>query len=63
MNSKEFEQLLRSAVAGEKEAVAILLEQYMPLIDKYSYHGESMDEDLKQYLLIHIMENIKKFTI
>ena len=39
------------------------LELYMPLIEHHSYLYGRMDEDLKQYILIHIALNISKFKI
>lgn len=41
----------------------LLLELYMPLINKYSYIDNVLDEDLRQYIMMHIALNISKFTI
>ena len=34
----------------------------MPLIDNNSYLHGQLDEDLKQYILMHIAINISKFN-
>ena len=38
-------------------------ELYMPMIEHNSYLYGRLDEDLKQYILIHIALNISKFKI
>lgn len=63
MSQEEFHNVLTGAVAGSHEDVAQILELYMPLIDKHSYVNGRLDEDLKQYLMIHIALQIGKFPI
>lgn len=63
MSKEEFHNALTGAVAGSHEDVAQILELYMPLIDKHSYVNGRLDEDLKQYLMIHIALQIGKFPI
>lgn len=63
MKSEEFRLLLQAAVSGNHEALENLFLLYTPLINKYSSIDGYLDEDLKQYLLIHIALNISKFTI
>lgn len=63
MQKNEFAQILRGAVAGSHDDLEILLAEYEPLIRKYSYIQGAFDEDLHQYLLIHIALNIHKFII
>ncbi len=63
MKKDAFAKLLTEAVAGSHEALEALLKLYEPLINKHCYvHGE-LDEDLRQYILIHIALNIGKFPI
>lgn len=63
MSKKEFHNVLTGAVRGCHEDVEQILELYMPLIDKHSYVNGRLDEDLKQYLMIHIALQIGKFPI
>lgn len=39
---------------GSHRDLETILELYMPLIEHHSYLYGRMDEDLKQYILIHI---------
>lgn len=36
---------------------------YMPMINKYSMRNGQLDEDLRQYIMIHVALNISKFGI
>jgi len=63
MSSKEFRQILESAVAGSHEALEKILNLYMPLINHNSVINGVLDEDCKQYILIHIALNIGKFIL
>lgn len=59
----EFERLLSSAIVGNKNDMEKILLLYRPLIDKMSYVEGVLDEDLRQYLMLHIINNIGKFLI
>lgn len=61
MNRSDFEQILQGAVAGRHEDLEIILALYEPLIRKHSYYQGQFNEDLHQYLQIHIALNIHKF--
>ena len=50
-------------MTGNHADVETLLKLYMPLIEKNSYLYGRLDEDLKQYIMIHIALNISKFNI
>lgn len=63
MSKEEFHNVLTGAIAGSHEDVEQILKLYMPLIDKHSYVNGRLDEDLKQYLMIHIALQIGKFPI
>jgi hypothetical protein len=63
LNSKKFRTVLSRAVAGNHEALEQILQLYMPMIDKHCRINGVLDEDCKQYVLIHIALNISKFTI
>jgi len=63
MTKKEFATILQGAVAGRHEDLEKILNLYEPLIRKYSYEDGAFDDDLHQYLLIHIALNINKFPL
>ncbi len=63
MSQEEFRLTLMEAISGSHEALEKLLELYAPLIDRHSRVNGQIDEDLRQYILIHIALNISKFTI
>ena len=63
MNKSEFKKVVQGAVMGSHRDLETILELYMPLIEHHSYLYGRMDEDLKQYILIHIALNISKFKI
>ena len=45
---------------GNHRDLETILELYMPMIEHNSYLYGRLDEDLKQYILIHIALNISK---
>lgn len=63
MKPEEFRSVLEKAVSGSHEALEKIFELYDPLISKHSWIDGNFDEDLKQYILIHIALNISKFDI
>lgn len=63
MRKNEFAGMLTDAMAGNHEALEALLKMYEPLINKHCYINGILDEDLRQYILIHIALNISKFPI
>ena len=63
MKREEFAQILFAAMAGDHEALEAILKLYEPLIDKYSCINSVRDEDLKQYIWMHIALNISKFPV
>ena len=63
MSKEEFCNALTGAIAACHEDLVKILELYMPLIDKYSYVNGRLDEDLKQYLMMHIALQIGKFPL
>ena len=63
MSSEEFRRILEQAVAGSHEALEKILNLYMPLINHNSVINGVLDEDCKQYILIHIALNIGKFIL
>lgn len=63
MNPEEFRIMLESAISGNRDAVERILELYAPMINGYSYIKGRLNEDLRQYILLHIIKNISKFKI
>lgn len=63
MKPEEFRKILEGAVAGNHADMEAIFELYMPLIENHSYLYGRPDEDLKQYILMHIALNISKFNI
>ena len=63
MNREDFRIALTAAIAGNHDALEIILGLYAPLIDRNSFVDGQLDEDLRQYILIHISQNISKFPI
>ena len=58
---RRFSDVLRAAIASEHEAVEAILSRYMPLISANSVHDGSIDEDLRQYIMMRIIEQLHNF--
>lgn len=63
MESSEFRKMLELAIQGNKKELYKLIQLYMPLIVNKSIIKGKIDEDLRQFLLLHIIKNISKFKI
>ena len=63
MAEKRFSDTLRRAVNGEHDAVNAILEQYMPLVNTYSFIDGKFDEDCRQYILERIVKQLPKFEL
>lgn len=61
MKTEQFRVVLLEAIGGNQDALEQLLAMYEPLINKHSTINGMLDEDLRQYILIHIALNISKF--
>ena len=59
----EFRLLLEAAVCGDREALDSLLALYMPLINRLSSYAGNLDEDCRQYIMLHIVLHISEFRI
>ena len=63
MDNDRFVSILQGAVAGRHEDLEEILRLYEPLVCKHSYYKGEFNEDIHQYLLIHIALNINKFAL
>lgn len=63
MESEEFRVILTQAISGNKDSIEKLIKLYEPMITKCSYIKGKIDQDLKQYLMLHIVKNIAKFDL
>ena len=61
MKSKRFSEVLRSACANDPDVMEAILARYMPLINKHSTINGKLDEDMRQYIIIHVITKLPKF--
>ena len=57
----DFKEILVGAMQGNKNCLEMIIDLYKPLIDRLSIVDGVYDEDLKQYLIEHLIKNIGKF--
>ena len=62
MDRDEFRRILERVIVGDHEAIEQILRLYAPLIDHNSVICGKLDEDCRQYILLHITRHICKFT-
>ena len=58
-----FVDILQKAIAGDENAILMILKIYEPLIKSNSKWRGKLDEDLEEYIIIRIIINIHKFKI
>lgn len=63
MNAHEFRGTLERALSCDCTALEAILLLYMPLINRCSRIDGELDEDLRQYILLHIIMKIGEFKI
>lgn len=63
MDRDLFRIILQGAVAGNHNDFEKIIKLYAPLIEKHCYINGKFDEDLHQYILMHIALKISKFII
>lgn len=63
MTSNEFRLVLQAAICGDRGALDALLSLYMPLINRLSSFDGRLDEDCRQYIMLHIVQHISEFSI
>ncbi len=59
----DFEELIRQAKEGKKEAMEGLVEMYKPLLIKNAIMEGQFDEDLYQEYCITLLKSIRAFKI
>lgn len=59
----DFVDILHKAIAGDENAILMILKIYEPLIKSNSKWRGKLDEDLEEYIIIRIIKNIHKFKI
>ncbi|MDM8200270.1 helix-turn-helix domain-containing protein [Fournierella massiliensis] len=55
--------MLQRAISGDNSAIELILLMYMPIINRYSVIDGKFDDDCRQYILMHISLNLRKFVI
>lgn len=58
-----FVDILKRTIAGDENAILMILKIYEPLIKSNSKWRGKLDEDLEEYIIIRIIKNIHKFKI
>jgi DNA-directed RNA polymerase specialized sigma24 family protein len=56
-----FEEMVKYAQLGDRNAIEQLLLLYEPLIKRHSRIDGKADEDLQQFILLRILINLKFF--
>ena len=59
----DFVDILQKAIAGDENAILMILKIYEPLIKSNSKWRGKLDEDLEEYIIIRIIKNMHKFKI
>ena len=57
----DFGEIICAAQSGDADMLSVLIELYMPLINKYSKLDGKINEDLKQVIILKIITNLNKF--
>ncbi len=63
MNNQDFKEMLNKAIEGDKEATEKIIIQYMPLINRHCFIKGTIDEDMRQVVIMHILKKISKFKV
>ena len=63
MADKEFRNTLIAAIRGDMDALADIVELYIPLITRYSCVDGKLEEDLRQEILLELCKSIRRFRI
>ena len=58
MKKNKLAEAIRKAISGDREAIGVVIESYMPLINSQSVLNNKIDEDLKQHIIMYVIERI-----
>lgn len=58
-----FVDILQKAIDGDNDAMDDILWLYLPLINRNSIIDGVFDEDCRQYIMLRIVNQIRKFKI
>jgi hypothetical protein len=62
MENSEFSGIIRKALVGDRDALARVIERYMPLINNRSVIDGKIDEDLRQCIILRVIEKLPGFN-
>ena len=60
--SSPFMELLERIHSSDPQAIELMIEAYMPLVNRYSYVNGAFDEDCRQFLLMRLLLALGKLT-
>ena len=63
MSGEGFRRLLEKTIAGDRQAFEAVLKLYEPMLTRYATVNGSLDEDLRQHILLQIVQDISEFEI
>ena len=61
MESRNLSDIIKGAANGDSESVIAVLSQYMPLINSHSRVKGVIDQDLRQFIILRVIESLAKF--
>jgi len=61
INNNGFAEIIRKAVAGDRNAVEQIILRYKKLINRRSVIDGKIDEDLRQYIIMYVIEKLPSF--
>ena len=60
--SSPFIELLERVQSSNPKAIELMIEAYMPLVNRYSHVNGVFDEDCRQFLLMRLLLAFEKMT-
>jgi DNA-directed RNA polymerase specialized sigma subunit len=62
METRKLSKVVRSAIAGDEASTEAVIARYMPLFNNSSKINGKYDEDLRQYILMRVIQTLPKFN-
>jgi len=62
MENGKLAEAIRLAVSGDREAIGMAIECFMPLINSRSIINKRIDEDLRQHIIMYTLVRIPRFV-